>query len=257
MGRTGLSNSGKRTMISVIIPTLNEEHSLPPLFDAISRQESDCEVIVVDSGSQDRTLAIARHYGARVFVSAPGRGNGIRLGAEQSRGEVLYFLHADSTLLPGALHRINEVLSTNEEVIGGNFRLIFDGNQPFSRFLTRLYGWVRLIGLYYGDSGIFVRRSIYKALGGFCSMPLMEDLDFVSRLERLGRTCCIRDPPLITSSRRFQRRPLAILCDWVRLHVLFWLGESPVRLAEIYQKHAPLLESAGLAPAREGNADRA
>jgi rSAM/selenodomain-associated transferase 2 len=240
-------------MISVIIPTLNEEHSLPPLLDAISRQETDHEVIVVDGGSQDQTLAIAGLYGAQVFVAAPGRGNGIWLGVEHSRGEVLYFLHADSTLLSGALHRINEVLSTSEEIIGGNFRLIFDGDKPFSRFLTRLYAWLRSIGLYYGDSGIFVRRSVYKTLGGFRPMPLMEDLDFVRRLERLGRTCCIKDPPLITSSRRFQRRPLAIFCRWVRLHVLFWLGESPERLAVIYQK--PLLERAGRALIRKGNVD--
>jgi hypothetical protein len=68
----------------------------------------------------------------------------------------------------------------------------------------------------------------------------MEDLDFVRRLERFGRTCCIIDPPLITSSRRFERRrALAIVYGWVRLHALFWLGVSPRRLAEIYKTHAP------------------
>jgi rSAM/selenodomain-associated transferase 2 len=226
-------------MISIIIPTLNEERSLPPLLDAISRQRVDHEVIVADGGSQDRTLDIAHHHGARTIVSLPGRGHGIRLGAQKSRGEVLFFLHADSTLLPGALNRISEVLSINAKIIGGNFRLVFDGDTRFSRSLTHLYACIRSIGLYYGDSRIFVRRTAYEALGGFRPIPLMEDLDFVRRLERLGRTCCIKDPPLITSSRRFARRPQAIACDWVRLHILFWLGVSSDRLAEIYKRHVP------------------
>src|SRR5216684_6525572 len=94
--------------------------------------------------------------------------------------------------------------------------------------------------------GFFVRRSVYDTLGGFRPIPLMEDLEFVRRLERFGLTCCIQDPPLITSSRRFERqRPLGIVCGWVRLHVLFWLGASPDRLAEIYNRHAPPPDIAG------------
>ena len=126
------------------------------------------------------------------------------------------------------------------KIIGGNFRLVFDGDTFFSRWLTRFYARLRSIGLYYGDPGIFVRRSVYEALGGFRPIPLMEDLDFVRRLERFGRTCCIADPPLITSSRRFDRRyPLEIFLGWVRLHVLFWLGASPDWLAELYKTHSP------------------
>ena len=178
------------------------------------------------------------------MVSSPGRGTGICIGAQESRGEVLLFLHADSTLLPGALGRIREALSIDTEIIGGNFRLVFDGDTPFSRWLTSFYAWIRSIGFYYGDSGIFVRRSVYEALGGFRPIPLMEDLEFVCRLERFGRTCCIMDPPLITSSRRFVegRRPREIFFGWVRLHVLFWLGVSPDRLAEIYRAQAPRWE---------------
>jgi rSAM/selenodomain-associated transferase 2 len=232
-------------MISIIIPTLNEERSLPPLLDAIRQQGADHEVIVVDGGSEDRTLDIARDRGVRTLVSRPGRGAAICVGAAESRGEVLFFLHADSMLPPGALDRISEVLSADAKIIGGNFRLVFDGDTPFSRWLTGFYALIRSIGLYYGDSGIFVRRSVYEALGGFRPIPVMEDLDFVRRLERSGRTCCIKDLPLITSSRRFERRhPLKIVCGWVRLHTLFWLGISPDWLAEIYKTHAPPVETA-------------
>jgi hypothetical protein len=88
------------------------------------------------------------------------------------------------------------------------------------------------------DFGTFARRAVYQTLGGFHPIPLMEDLDLVRRLERFGRTCCIRDPPLITSSRRFEgRRPLGIFFGWVRLNAVFWVSVSPDRLAEIHKTH--------------------
>jgi glycosyltransferase involved in cell wall biosynthesis len=193
----------------------------------VCKQGAEYEVIVVDGGSQDATLEIARGHGVRTLPSPPGRGNGICVGAKEARGEVLFFLRADSTLLLGALDRISEVLSADPNIIGGNFRLVFDGDTPFSRRLTGFYARMRSIGLYYGDSGIFVRRSVYEDLGGFRPVPVTEDLEFVLGLERFGRTCCIMDAPLITSSRRFERRhPLKIVYGWAKLHALFWLGLS-------------------------------
>ena len=226
-------------MISIIIPTLDEERSLPPLLAAILQERAAHEVIVVDGGSQDRSLEVARDRGVRTLVSRPGRGAAISNGAEASRGDVLFFLHADSTLPPGALDRINEVLAMSANIIGGNFRLVFDGDTDFSRRLTRFCAWIRLLGFYYGDSGIFVRRAVYEALGGFRPIPVMEDWDFVRRLERFGPTCCIEDPPLVTSSRRFAgRHPVEIILGLVRIHALYWLGVSPDRLVEMYRKQA-------------------
>ena len=234
-------------VISIIIPTLNEERSLPGLLDAIQQQGAEHEVNVVDGGSQDRTREVARAHRVRTLVSPRGRGAAVCIGAQEARGEILLFLHADSTLLPGALEQISDVLSSNPKIIGGNFRLVFDGDTSLSRrWLTRLCTLIRFIGLYYGDSGIFVRRSVYEAVGGFRPIPLFEDLDFVRRLERFGRTCCIRDPPLITSSRRFEgRRPYKIFFGWARLHLLLWLGVSPYRLAEVYRTQVPPLAVQG------------
>ena len=162
------------------------------------------------------------------------------LGAKAVRGDVLFFLHADSTLAPGALDRIEEVPATDANIVGGNFRLVFDGDTKFSSRLTRFCAWIRVLGFYYGNSGIFVRGAVYEAVGGFRAIPLMEDWDFVRRLERFGRTCCIKDPPLVTSSRRFAgRHPVEIVYGWVKIHALYWLGVSPDRLIEIYRQQAP------------------
>lgn len=120
-------------------------------------------------------------------------------------------------------------------MVGGNFRLLFDGDSGFSRWLTGFYAWIRARGLYYGDSAIFVRRRVYQDLGGLRPLALMEDYDFTRRLERRGKTRCIDDPPLVTSSRRFEgRRPTSIVLGWLKIHALYHLGISPDRLARLY-----------------------
>ena len=152
-----------------------------------------------------------------------------------ARGEVLLFLHADSVFPEGGLRAIVDALSRDARIVGGNFRLIFDGGSRFALGLTRFYALIRWVKLYYGDSGIFVRRAVYERIGGIKPMPLMEDYEFVRRMERAGRTCRIQEPALITSSRKFaQRRATAIVTGWVVIHVLYWLGISPTRLARLY-----------------------
>lgn len=221
--------------ISVIIPTLNEAHRLPSLLAHLRNESADIEIIVVDGGSQDETCAVAKAANARVLTSARGRGQQLQAGAEAASGDVLWFLHADTTYPSGGLRRIERILSDSPATIGGNFRLLFDGRDAFSRWLNGFYRWIREHGVYYGDSAVFVRREIYLALGGIRPIALMEDYDFNRRMEKAGRTCCIDDPPLITSSRRFaDRRPAAIVWGWVKIHLLFYLGVSPDRLARLY-----------------------
>lgn len=227
-------------MISVIIPVLNEERALPALLASLVREPAAHEVIVIDGGSRDATAELARSSGALVLASPPGRGIQIANGARAAGGDILLFLHADSAFPRGGLTRIEEELTADPRLVGGNFRLLFDADTPFSRWLTGFYATMRRFGRYYGDSGIFVRRRVYDAIGGMRAIALMEDLDFVRRLERYGRTCCILDPPLMTSSRRFEGRPApAIVYGWIKLHTLFFLGASPDRLAGIYSAHAP------------------
>ena len=191
-------------MISVVIPTLDEAENLGRLQRALQGEREPVEIVVADRGSRDRTVARAR--GARVVRPPPGRGQQLRAGARVAAGDVLLFLHADSRFPSGGLGRIRKVLAASPRIVGGIFRLVFDGDSTFSRRLARVYNGLRRWGLYYGDSGIFVRRSAYAAIGGIRPIPLMEDNDFVARLERFGETCRIDDPPLVTSSRKFAGR---------------------------------------------------
>lgn len=222
-------------MISVIIPTLNEARNLPGLLKALRGETLAHEVLVVDAYSLDGTAAKARDLGARVVMSDPGRGRQIHEGARHARGGILLFLHADSVFPRGGLVAVDRALAASPNAPGGNFRLLFDGEDGFSRWLEGFYAWIRARGVYYGDSGIFVRRRVYQNLGGISPVALMEDYDFVRRLERAGETLCIGEPPLTTSSRRFRgRRPAMIVFGWLWIHALFLLGVPPDRLARLY-----------------------
>ena len=174
-------------MISVIIPTLNEGTNLPRILADLQPEETAHEIIVVDGGSQDDTVCKTREYNVGVVGAAPGRGVQLRRGAEAATGDILLFLHADCRFPRGGLSRIKETLSASPRVVGGNFRLVFDGNDGFSRWLTGFYAWFRGRGLYYGDSGAFVHRQVYDAIGGVRQIALMEDFDFTRRSNGLAR----------------------------------------------------------------------
>ena len=206
--------------ISVIVPTLDEAGRLGALIAALRREPELREVIVVDGGSVDGTPKTAEMLGARMLLSERGRGQQLRAGAAMASGEILLFLHADSGFPAGGLAAITSLLDHEPRVPGGNFRLVFDGDSRFARGLTVFYAVIRRFGLYYGDSGIFVRRSAYDAVGGIRPIALMEDYDFACRLERVGPTRRIEAPALVTSSRKFTgRRAIAIVGGWVWIHL--------------------------------------
>ena len=222
-------------MISVIIPALNEADRLPRLLAALKLESPAPEIIVVDGGSTDETIAVARANGVLVVRSGGGRGKQICDAIFHAGGDILLFLHADSDYPAGGLAQIERTLTADANAVGGNFRLLFDGDDGFSRWLDGFYAWIRAHGFYYGDSAPFVRRAAYDAIGGMRPLALMEDYDFNRRMERLGRTCCLDEPPLRTSSRRFAgRHPVAIVAGWLTIHALFHLGISDRWLAAMY-----------------------
>lgn len=222
-------------MISVLIPVLNEAENLSVVLENLVPDRQHIEIIVIDGGSKDKSRDIARQKGAKVITSPPGRGLQLREGAKIASGEILWFLHADCRVAPGSVDAIWKGLAQHPEVPGGNFKLHFDGEDSFSQWLNGFYARIRKRGIYYGDSGVYVRRTAYDRLGGFRPLSLMEDYDFNRKLERSGRTLCIDAPPLVTSARRFQgRHKWAIIWQWVMIHLLFHLKVPSPVLAWLY-----------------------
>ena len=141
--------------------------------------------------------AIAR---ARTVLAARGRATQLNAGAAVATGDVVLFLHADTALATGALDEIRRVLR-DDAIVGGNFTLRFDDPAPSARMLAAFYALQnRALGIWFGDSAIFCRRSIFERLGGFPQLPIMEDLAFVDRLRSAGRTIRLTLP----SQRRLE-----------------------------------------------------
>jgi rSAM/selenodomain-associated transferase 2 len=222
--------------VSVIIPTLDEAQTLGATLRALTRHSHGgrIEVIVADGGSADATREIAREHGARVIVSARGRGAQMHAGATVACGDALWFLHADTLPPPDAPAQILDALRRDPNIVGGNFAISFDGTRRAARFLTWLYPQLRKLGLCYGDSAIFVRARVYREVGGFRPYPIFEDLDLVRRIRRRGALAHLA-APVVTSSRRFEGRSFAFtFARWSLLQMLYWLGVSPHTLGRLY-----------------------
>jgi rSAM/selenodomain-associated transferase 2 len=226
-------SSSHTPTLSIIIPALNEAHSIGATLDAISQLLGRVEVIVVDGGSDDDTREISSARGAKVIASERGRGVQMHRGACAAQGDVLWFLHADTIVPADALDLIVEALH-DPRVIGGNFEVHFDGRGSAARFMTWLYPQLRRLGLRYGDSAIFVRRETYEHVGGFKAFPIFEDLDLMKRACKWGRVGHL-PVAVVTSSRRFEGRSFALtLGRWAGLQLLYWLGVGPFRLGRLY-----------------------
>jgi rSAM/selenodomain-associated transferase 2 len=218
--------------ISVVIPTLNEAQNIDPSIQSVRNQQGEFEIIVADGGSSDDTVEIARR---NALVLSTGRGRGLQMnaGAHQATGDLLIFLHADSLLHPDALVALRQTF-VDPTIVGGTFTLKFDSDgfwlglySLFTRFKFRYFH-------YYGDQGIFVRRWVFDKLGGFKEIPLMEDVDFLRRLRKVGRVTLV-DLPVTTSARRFQERgPLRQELLNVLLVCLYILKVKPETLARWY-----------------------
>ena len=223
-------------LVSVIVPVLNEAADLPDLLDHLAALEGRFELIVADGGSSDAGAELAESHALRprVVRTERGRARQMNAAADVAAGELLLFLHAD-TRLPTAAYAALAAAERDARVLGGNFALAFAGGDRFSRVLAAWYGIQRRAGIYYGDSAIWVRRSVFRALGGFRALPIMEDYDFVRRLERRGRTACLPGPA-VTSARRWRSLgiPRTVL-SWVVIRWLFLAGVPAERLAGLYR----------------------
>lgn len=219
--------------ISVVVPVLDEAVVLPATLVA-ARQAGVCELIVVDGGSRDTTVAAAQALADRVLAAPRGRASQMNAGAAAARGEVLLFLHADTRLPAGGAEAVRRALA-DARVVGGRFDVRLDAPGVAYRVIERLISLrSRLTRVASGDQGIFVRRRVFERLGGFPPLPLMEDLALARQLKHAGRVACLRDA-VLTSARRWQRGGVVrtVVLMW-GLRAAYYAGVSPERLARAY-----------------------
>lgn len=218
--------------VTVIMPVLNEARLIERRLDELAQLGFD-DVIVVDGGSTDGTNQLVRN--AKLVISPPGRATQLNAGAAVAKGEVLLFLHADVELPRDARSQLEDVLA-DDSVIAGAFRTCTIADRP-----TRLGPLLhladlrsRLSALPYGDQALFVRTDVFRRVGGFPSLPLMEDLALSQRLSRAGRIRIARASVRV-SGRRFIEQPVRSLLMMNLFPTLFRLGVSPAFLARFYQ----------------------
>ena len=229
--------------VTVVIPALNEAAGIGRALASVAAQPGPLQVVVVDGGSADGTVAAARRAlpSAEVVVTGRGRARQMNAGAARGRGGALLFLHADTALPPGALDRVRAALA-EPGVAGGCFAVAFDrpgrgGFGPLGRALMRLWEarlWMRWHRFAFGDRALFARRDAFDAVGGFPDQPLFEDLDLVRAVRRRGRFAFL-DAAVVTSARRFRRggalrQQLRNLGLWAAWNA----GVPPARLKRFY-----------------------
>lgn len=222
--------------ISVVVPVWHADREwLPGVLSTLVAHLEVEAIVAIPADELDRYRRIRADHPRVRWVEAPrGRAIQMNAGADVARGEWLVFLHADSRLTPGWPTLLRRA-SRDPGIVGGSYRLALDSGAWQARVIeagVRLR--VRLLGLPYGDQALFVRRSVFCALGGYRDLPLMEDIDFVRRLKRVGRLLH-GDLPVVTSARRWERE------GWFRrsarnlwLASLFFCGVSPRTLARRY-----------------------
>lgn len=224
--------------LSVVIPTLNARASLASCLGAIEEARTGgllSEIIVVDGGSTDDTIAVATASGARVIATPAGRGQQLAEGGRAAAGDWLLFLHADTQLAAGWAAAAAGFMATPENAgRAAVFRFALRDDDSAARRLERIVAWrCRVLALPYGDQGLLIGRDFYRRLGGFKPVPLMEDVDIVRRIGR--RRLTMLEATAWTSAARYRRggylrrsaRNLTCLS-------LYFLGVPPAAIARIY-----------------------
>ncbi len=223
----------KTLHISVVIPTLNEQENI-----AKTIQHAFCdpihEVLVVDGGSTDHTVAIAESSGAKVLTSLPGRARQMNAGANIATGSILLFIHGD-TLLPSTYSQQIVSALAPPEPAAGAFTLSVNLQTPGIRFIESMANIrARIFQMPYGDQGLFLKKQVFQELNGFPDLPFLEDVEMVKRRKKKGKIKIVRQA-VLTSGRRWQEKGLirnTLLNQFIMLAYL--LGFSPNRLKGWY-----------------------
>ena len=230
-----MSTDRKTSIISIIVPTRNEADRIGRLLPELLAVP-DVELLLVDGGSSDSTIDVAKSLGARVLSSSPGKAEQMNAGAEIAHGNILLFLHCDTKLAPGFVGQVRDALN-QQGISAGAFQLSIDGKG----FGLRVIEWLvnfrsKILQMPYGDQGIFVTTDMFFSVGAFPSQPIMEDFELMRRLKRKGK---IKILPLhaTTSARRWEK--LGIMRTTVINQAIilgYLLGVNPEKLAGWYRR---------------------
>ena len=226
--------------LSVIIPTFNEETTITKTLDALSRLVNVDEIIVVDGSSTDRTVEIVQNYEQQkklhlVKFPEANRGKQFHEGTRYALGEIYWFLPADTRPVQGCGKQIKQYMRY-DEIVGGNFQVNFEGDNRLAKLFTKIYPNLRSFNLVSGDSAIFVRSAIYKKIGGFKPLPILEDTDLIRRLSKQGRFVNI-NLTVSVSAKRFENRSFfKTILGWTIIQTLYWIGVPPRVLVKGYKE---------------------
>jgi rSAM/selenodomain-associated transferase 2 len=222
--------------ISVILPVLNEAETINGVIGHLRKLDCPVEVIVIDGDPAGGTIAEIRDRDVRTAVSRRGRADQMNLGASLASGDILLFLHADTLLPAEAFGRMRTCLA-DEAVVGGAFSLGIDSPRRIFRITERYVALrTRLTRIPFGDQAIFLRREYFIRIGEYAPIPIMEDVELMSRIRRRGDGICILPEKVATSPRRWEQEGIlyATARNWM-LQALYCCGVKPKTLARFYR----------------------
>ena len=225
--------------ISVIIPVLHEGERIYEILSSLKAAAADVqhEVIVVDGDPTGSTIAHTADSSIMTLIAPRGRALQMNAGAARAHGDILLFLHADTLLPQNAFPKILEALSDGQ-CIGGAFDLGIQNRRWIYRYHKPCASWKhRLTRVPYGDQAIFMLRSYFKDMGGYPEIPLMEDVELMKRVKRLGGRIIILPEAVATSSRKWEKDGVAytILRNWI-IQALYLFGIPAEKLVKYYYK---------------------
>ncbi len=221
--------------ISIIIPTYNEEVGIITFLTKLQVMRPDCELIVVDGGSDDDTVSLVESLVDDVVRSDKGRALQMNVGAAMASAPILLFLHADTFLPKDALEQVQTAM--DKGFLWGRFDVKLSGKS----FVLSLVAWMMnkrscLTGIATGDQALFVDKTLFDELGGFANIALMEDIDLSSKLKKQTKPYCVK-AKVISSSRRwlsFGVVKTVLLMWWLRFR--YFIGSDPTDLEQLYRK---------------------
>jgi rSAM/selenodomain-associated transferase 2 len=217
--------------ISIIVPALNEAANLRALLPQLRASSPGAQILVVDGGSSDGSQAIALELADSVLQSERGRAVQMNVGGKAARGDVLWFLHADSTVSPLLAAAIENAMA-DPEIVGGCFRLRLESPKLIYRLRDAIGNMlVDLTGIALGDRGFFCRREVFLALGGYPDIQILEDAEFYRKLKQRGRVMQLRQT-IGSSVRRYEALgpfPTMLFYSFI---MLLYVAGIPIHMLE-------------------------